>query len=128
MNRLVDSYNDKEEKSLVVFVQDTCRPFLNDFVSFGARFKDPSFSDEREWRLVAVVPSTDPRVQLMAGKSMLVPYVPVNLQIGEGDRVLNLVRVRPTPHLELASNSLTRIFTRVRLGNVTHSAIPYRDW
>ena len=113
----------------VEYTRANCNTFLQKFVAFAPYMKDLSFKDEREWRLVGMVPSNDPRVGLRPGKSLLVPYVPVKLSsAAERSPVWNIC-VGPTPHIELAMNSLTHLFQKVQLRNgVTRTMIPYRDW
>lgn len=111
------------------YTRANCNSFLHKFIAFAPYMKDPSFKDEREWRLVSLVPSNDPRVGFRAGKSLLVPYVPLKLHSATERSPLWNICVGPTPHIELAMNSLSHLFQRVKLLNgVTRTMIPYRDW
>ncbi|WP_296769191.1 DUF2971 domain-containing protein [Thiobacillus sp.] len=103
--------------------------FLSEFVKFAPYMKDKAFSDEREWRLVALIPSTDPRVQLRPGKSMLVPYAPINLQLSKDSTLIWNILIGPTPNIDLAMSSATHLFQKVRPTNgIGRSMVPYRDW
>lgn len=114
---------------VVAYVQDHCSSFLNEFVEFAPFFKNSAFSAEQEWRLVGLIPSNDPRVRVRAAKSMLVRYVPIDLNLNKEDPLVWNVRIGPTPHPELASDAITHYFNKVLIQNgVGPSQTPYRDW
>lgn len=102
--------------------------FLTEFIKFAPYMKDNAFVDEREWRLVALIPAADPRVQLRPGKSMLVPYVPINLELSMDNNLLWNILIGPTPHIDLAMSSATHLFQKARPTNgIGRSMVPYRD-
>jgi hypothetical protein len=104
--------------------------FLPNFVAFAPYMKDPSFIDEREWRLVGRVRGDDNRVTLRPGRSLLVPYVPITLNSTTALSPINDILVGPTPEPRLAINSLSlRLWKNVRFhGGMSTSSVPYRDW
>lgn len=111
------------------YVRDNCSPFLSEFVDFAPFLKHSAFKDEHEWRLAALVPSNDPRMRVRAGRSMLIPYLPIDLKLNKEDPLIWNVRVGPTPHTELAMNAVTHYFNNFRFKNgVCASQNPYRDW
>lgn len=104
--------------------------FLPDFVAFAPYMKDPSFSDEHEWRIVGLVRGDDNRVNLRPGRSLMVPYVPITLNSTTARSPIYDIRVGPTPDPKLAMKSLSlRFWKDVRLlGGISISSVPYRDW
>jgi len=111
------------------FLEQTSGLFLNEFIEFAPYMKHNAFSAEREWRLVALIPSNDARVKLRPGKSMLIPYAPINLELSIESTLIWNIRIGPTPHLELATNSATHLFNRIRpVNGIGPSFVPYRDW
>lgn len=113
----------------VEHTRTNCNVFLHKFIAFAPYMKDSSFKDECEWRLVSLIPSTDPRVSLRQGRSFLVPYVPIKLYSATDQSPIWNVCVGPTPNIELAMNSLSYLFQTVKIRNgTTRTMIPYRDW
>ena len=111
------------------FCEKTAGVFLAEFIKFAPYMKDKAFSDEQEWRLVALIPTNDPRVQLRPGKSMLVPYVPIDLKLSLDSTLLWNILIGPTPHIELAMSSAAHLFQKIRPANgIGRSMVPYRDW
>lgn len=78
--------------------------FFSKFRRICPMFKDPSFSDEQEWRLVSNFPSLQPKFR--EGKSVIIPYK------------------------ELARQSVLFMLNshNIRDCNVVCSKIPYRAW
>lgn len=109
--------------------QLNCNAFLQKFISFAPYMKDSSFGGEREWRLVALISSSDQRVELRVGRSTLVPYVPVKLRSQTDESPLWDIRVGPTPNVQLAMDAAVHLFRKVKLRNgIGQTSIPYRDW
>lgn len=114
---------------IAAYVRDNCRPFLDDFVKFAPFIKHSAFKDENEWRLAGLVPANDPRLQVRASRSMLMPYLPIDLNLNKTDPLVWNVRVGPTPHPELATDAVCHYFQKFRIKNgVGPSQTPYRDW
>jgi hypothetical protein len=112
------------------YTQANSDKFLPDFVAFAPYMKDPSFIDEREWRIVGNVRGDDNRVNLRPGRSILVPYVPIDLYSSTARSPIYDIRVGPTPEPILAMNSLSLRFKKdLRFpGGLSTSSVPYRDW
>lgn len=103
--------------------------FFSSFAQFAPVLKNQAFRNEYEWRLVALVPSNDPRIQLRPARSMLAPYLPVKLGMQINENLVWNLRVGPTPHMGLATSALTQYFGKVKIRNgVGPSSVPYRDW
>lgn len=102
---------------------------LQSFVTFAPFLKHIAFKDENEWRLVSMIPTNDPRTKLRPGKAMLIPYVPVKLDLPNDKDLVWNARIGPTPHMQLAMNSSTLLFNKVHFRNgIGPTSIPYRDW
>lgn len=118
-----------EATDLTSHVRQKASRFQSEFRSFAPFLKDSSFRDEREWRLSGLVRHDDPRLRVRAGRSMLVRYLPIDLQLSKSSSLLWNVRVGPTPHPELAMNAVGHYINKVQLPNgVERSHSPYRDW
>jgi hypothetical protein len=106
-----------------------CYSHMNTLMLEAPFFKHPSFAAEREWRLAKVVYADDPDLRVRAGKSMLVRYVPVGLDLSPASPTIYSIRVGPTPHPQLALEGLTYYFHRIGIANgVCNSKVPYRAW
>lgn len=103
--------------------------FITQFWEFAPYMKDKAFQDEREWRLVGLVPSFDTRLSVRAGKSKLVPYVPIKLDFTKAPELLWNAAIGPNPHMELAIQSLSLALRNCHfLHGVRPTSVPYRDW
>jgi hypothetical protein len=96
----------------------------------AAFFKDPSFEQEQEWRLVS---HDAVRVILKAcfrkGKSMIIPYISIPINSAE-NLAIDHVFVGPCQHMELSRESVDDMLFRNEIADVTvkPSSIPFRDW
>ena len=97
----------------------------------GALFKHPAFREEVEWRAVSPV-LTDyvhSRIQYREGASTLVPYLDFELAASSSPLPLSSVIVGPTPHVNLASDAISRCLSGYGASpGVYPSIIPYRTW
>jgi hypothetical protein len=93
--------------------------------------KDPSFSEEREWRII-----TRPmdchldRYAFRPGRSMLLPYFRIPLE-GDGRPLeVESVIVGPTPHEMQARRVVHSLALKYGLDGVkvVNTKIPYRSW
>lgn len=103
-------------------------PGAKDFVTllkYGAFFKDPSFREEQEWRLVCALP-TD--IRFRKGKSMIIPYTSLDISAGENLCIQHAV-VGPCPHMALSTRSTeSLLISNNVIVMIYPSAIPFRDW
>lgn len=122
--------NCPEKEDPAEYTQRNSSIFLESFVAIAPFMKNHSFKDEKEWRMVGLVLSTDPKVNLRVGKTFLIPYVPIKLNSKEQTSPIWNICVGPTPHIELSLNSISHLlFQRVKIINgIEHTKIPYRDW
>ncbi|NCB39243.1 MAG: DUF2971 domain-containing protein [Erysipelotrichia bacterium] len=93
--------------------------------------KDESFSEEKEWRLVSsVVSSKSPCFAFREGEYSLIPYYNFQIADENGRHSIKKIIVGPSPHIELACNSLATFLTATKLPTVEiiSSKIPFRNW
>ncbi len=101
----------------------------------GGFFKDPSFKDEQEWRLISSPTMYyDPQLGFRTGNSMIVPYYKLPI-LTEGILPILHVIVGPCPHMELAKSAVTSLL--MNHGNkgplegrpvALASKVPFRHW
>jgi hypothetical protein len=92
-------------------------------------FKNPSFAEENEWRLVAV--GLKPlQLKYRAGKSMVIPYAEFKFPEASSDLpVIEEVVVGPCPHLEQSCRSTKMLLESQGFSTpVWPSEVPYRSW
>jgi hypothetical protein len=105
-----------------------CESAIRQFQAFAPFLKHHSFKEEKEWRLVSPVFFGDPRLELRPGKSMLIPYLSIDLKLMEDKEILDFIFVGPSPNLELAVNSAIALFQKIYVKGIGSTHIPYRDW
>ena len=98
-------------KSSVNKKQDTddlLQDFEREFLKFAATVKHPGFKEENEWRLILALDETNPNEKVLyrAGKSMLTPFIEINIR--DENECLNIpdIWVGPTPHPHLSQISI----------------------
>jgi hypothetical protein len=114
--------------------------FTASIIESGAFFKDASFSEEAEWRLVSR-PIEARRLHFRAGKSMIVPYYKIGIPGSSLDSPIEDVTVGPCPHMKLSADAVRSFLYKEQIGKPTispppgivvpvvrESVIPYRDW
>ena len=102
--------------------------FINSLLDLAAVFKNPTFNEESEWRVV-IRSSDAASVRHRAGKSFLIPYIPLPLDLTERGAIREIV-VGPSPHPQLSAASV-RAYALNTLGyapDITLSSVPYRFW
>jgi hypothetical protein len=103
--------------------------FAWEFVQLGPTMKDPSFKEEREWRLIGLIGSETGRWRMRVGVSTLIPYVAVEWHEAEASPIRELT-IGPSPHRSEAMDGASIL---MRLNEVVpctfrQSAVPYRSW
>jgi hypothetical protein len=101
----------------------------------GAFFKDKSFEEEREWRLVSpTIRYSNEKLRFRTGTSMITPFFALPIR-GAGPLPIPYVVVGPCPHVELAKSAVTSLLMRNGLIGPLNgqqiafaSMIPFRNW
>lgn len=108
--------------------------FIERYFQISAAFKNPSFVEEDEWRLVSrYVPVTHPRVKVRTTTRMLVPYYDLPLDRGKQrenrkDLGIEVITVGPSSEQPLLMNAIS-VPTHgngLWVSTVRPSRIPYR--
>jgi len=105
--------------------------FINSFVQVAPILKDPSFKEEKEWRLISKpIPHNHINIDYRKGNVMLIPYYKFNLCDSGTDMKLFEVVVGPTPYPYHSSTSVFDLLARYNIifNSVSPSKIPYRQW
>jgi hypothetical protein len=100
-------------------------------LQIGALFKNPAFIEEAEWRAVSPVMTryVGTGIQYREGPSMLIPYIALPLAENGTCVPLGEVFVGPTPHMDLAMNSVQQCLSDHKVSpTIINSRIPYRTW
>lgn len=98
---------------------------------YAPLLKDPSFSVEKEWRLISrPLSCRSEDFDFRVGNSMLTPYYKFPLLDTEGDLKLFEIVVGPTPHPEQAKLSAQSFLVRNAQSYdlVKSSKVPFRSW
>lgn len=127
MEEMIEHFDDGVGYEL--FWIENKKKFMTKFIEIAARLKHSAFKDEGEWRLIMLADKNDPRIDLRAGKTMLIPYIPVKLNMKEQNHLIEDVCVGPTPNIDLASESASFLTMKANIANgIIKTEIPYRDW
>lgn len=101
----------------------------------GVFFKDQSFEEEREWRLISpTILYYDDGLQFRTGNSMVTPFFRLPIKNDEALPIHRVV-VGPCPHMKLAQSAVTSLLMRNGIRGplsgqqiALASAIPFRNW
>lgn len=111
------------------FVQENINGYLNFFIEKCSFFKNKAFEEEREYRLISLMPPPMDRVKVRVGKSMLIPYLPFRLNLDTEDGPIYSLTVGPTPNMFRAERSINFLVRKIQSFSYWQSSIiPYRDW
>lgn len=104
--------------------------FTSRFEVIASIVKDPSWSEEHEWRLASPpLKTTHPQFKIREGKYNLIPYIEIPLGNSPDELPFKKVIVGPTPHQELAMESVGDLLSINNLHcSVERSFIPFRDF
>ncbi len=102
-----------------------------DICQLAPIIKDQSFSEEKEWRLVSsMVEIASPRFAFREGEYSLIPYYNFPIIDEDKQNCISKIVIGPSPHMELAGNSLRTFLDSEQLNKVKveTSKIPFRNW
>jgi|HubBroStandDraft_6_1064221.scaffolds.fasta_scaffold03031_4 hypothetical protein len=108
---------------------DAVQTFFTGLFKFAPALKHPSFSEEKEWRVVSQIVDSNDNIKFRAGKSMVIPYGDFDLA-EDGKMPLSKIIVGPTPHKELSVQSVRQLLFSNNINDcvVVPSSVPYRSW
>lgn len=117
------SGRDELEESLNIAAK-----FGRDMIELAPLFKNPSFKEEKEWRLVSSL-IVDTEVKFREGISTIVPFIEFDLACNDVLCLKELV-IGPTPHPDLSESSIKKLMVEKldSMLNIVKSDIPYRTW
>lgn len=94
-------------------------------------FKDESFKEEREWRLVMSCAYSDvPDRHFSVRRSMMIPYIKIDVKENYAASYISAVCIGPTAEPDLARKAVKKLLAHRGLNSasVQNSSIPYRTW
>jgi hypothetical protein len=101
---------------------------LAEVIRLRAKFKNPAFSEEAEWRVIQFVhPNVEtPRVLFRSGSGMIRPYV--ELDVDRRQLPIEQVTIGPTLNPEVSKKGLAMLFAKHFYSNVriAVSNVPFR--
>lgn len=101
----------------------------------GAFFKDPSFCEEKEWRLISpTVMFRDGQLAFRVGRSMIMPYYALPI-MHDGVLPIRHIFIGPCPHMDLAKSAVTALLIQHGMHGPLQGQqialelkIPFRNW
>jgi hypothetical protein len=97
-------------------------------IQTAARFKDSSFSEEKEWRIITgPINSSESRIKFRATPNNLVPYYEMDYS-DFYQKLITEIRVGPGPHQDIACKSIEAIGSKYGYRFlVSRSSVPFRS-
>ena len=109
--------------------------FVERMYYFSSAFKNKSFKEEREWRLIIIHPTYDlSKEKYRTGETMIIPYIEHSM-LNNGELNIDEIVIEPTNHPIHAAHAIERYIvrfgtdgsqTKVNCNKVSLSKIPYR--
>lgn len=125
---VLDLKNEHQPTRYHKFLED----FRGDLLQVLAIIKHPSFSEEREWRVVSkYYPSgKSPSLRFREGPSMLIPHIAIPFPVEHlQQKMFDKVVLGPSRDQNLAMESLGGYLTKEGVCDVRlNCGIPYRKW
>lgn len=111
------------------YVDKCFQSFLTHFYSKTPFFKDPSFIEEKEWRIVTTE-NNESDLCFRKGKSMVIPYKDFPIVHNNENLAMDGITIGPCPHMELSKKSteLMLLNKKSKGFEVALSKVPFRTW
>jgi hypothetical protein len=115
-------------------IPQIAKRFEKALIKFGAFFKDSSFEEEGEWRLVtSTVRYHDDKFCFRPGKSMLIPFFRISLTSGCWTDEIVEIFIGPCPHPQISRQAVLGLLLKHQISKgsghfVVESKIPFRNW
>lgn len=112
-------------------IKDIIGNTLLELVSVSPQFKDWSFSEEEEYRLISEFGKVGTGSICCRNKeNLLIPYCEFNLEMPGIEFEIDEIIVGPGLPIDLAMESVADLFngSARKYGAISHTTIPYRKW
>jgi hypothetical protein len=110
---------------------------LNGVIQAISIIKHPSFSEEKEWRILTDVFTTylNDKIKYRTGKTSLIPFIDISLKESyfryprrATPTMFKNVVIGPTPNMGLSMDSLSKYLSNKSASNeIVNSSIPFRE-
>ncbi|MDC7243782.1 MAG: DUF2971 domain-containing protein [Sphaerochaetaceae bacterium] len=124
VNSIIDDIIQRKKKEKSIDDIDAHAFFLFQYCSII--FKNESFFEEEEWRLITFpLANNDKNWNFRSGESTIIPYTKINIDL---KRTLNEVIIGPSDNQKLSKNSLFFLLFKNDLcfNSIRYSSVPYR--
>ena len=130
ISKILEACKEKSENTINRIISNENEEFVNNALEIMPAIKHEKFEEEKECRFYRILEddNSDAEVCFREGKSMVIPYIEVelpNLECAE-------IYVGPTPHEELSKESIRALLSRHQMfkccTKVKASQVPYRAW
>jgi hypothetical protein len=119
-----------EKKRLLSNIDYTSKAdnILNEMIDKCPFWKDDSFKDEKEYRIIYRYEGKD--IKFDEGKSMIIPHIEFSPVDDDTKLPISKIWVGPTPHPELSKLSVESLLKSEKYEGVEVeiSTVPYRSW
>ena len=128
-----ETNGNKDAKNINTWLANVAHNFLGKCMLSSPIFKDESFSEEKEWRLISNsfrFNKSDPRIKFRIKKSAIIPYVEFKLTEKNQPLVFSEIILGPSSRNNTFSGFSVRSFFSakdVNCSNIKYSKIPYKE-
>lgn len=107
------------------------RNILREVLKILPIFKNNSFKDEKEWRMIGYSKQLLNDIQLRVGKTVAIPYFELELFIDDKNEFpIDSITIGPTPYMEESYKSIIMLVKKEKIEDkvkVYKTEIPYRE-
>ena len=132
INKMIDNSVKKFRYSNALNKQSTEMnffEFVTNLLSISTTYKDPSFREEKEWRIICGSKfAKDTGIFHRDGKNSIIPYTKIDFD--DINVIFDKIILGPTTSTDLsvaATKSLLKQ-NNIKFSSIDKSKIPYRDW
>lgn len=119
------------QSKLMDFLNPTIQSLIQNFFQLAPMFKDSSFYEEKEWRLVspAIQPGSK-NLKYREGTSMLIPYDEIQILTDDNLIPIEKVVIGPTQNPDLSKEAIKGLLKTngIEKPSILLSRTPYRGW
>lgn len=99
------------------------------FIEIAVQFKNKSFADEKEWRIVSPpLPRESVSIKYRIGRTMIIPYINISFSKQYESNPINKIIIGPTLHNVLSKRSVESLLSKNNIASceIVNSTVPYR--